>query len=62
MDRCRKLYEKYLQTYPENCSAWVKYATLETSLQEVERARHIYELGVNQQVLDMPEVWLHICF
>ena len=22
MDRCRKLYEKYLEWTPENCNAW----------------------------------------
>ncbi|GKE39019.1 crooked neck-like protein 1 [Tanacetum coccineum] len=27
MDRCRKLYEKYLEWSPENCYAWSKYVT-----------------------------------
>ncbi|GKF01296.1 crooked neck-like protein 1 [Tanacetum coccineum] len=34
MDRCRKLYEKYLEWSPENCYAWSKYAELERSLME----------------------------
>ncbi|PWA43578.1 ubiquitin-conjugating enzyme/RWD-like protein [Artemisia annua] len=28
MDRCWKLYEKYLEWSPENCYAWSKYAEL----------------------------------
>jgi len=56
VDRCRKLYEKYLEFMPENCYAWSKFAELESSLVEVERARGIFELAINQNVLDMPEV------
>jgi hypothetical protein len=35
--------------------AW-QFAEMETSVGEVERARAIYELAINQAVLDMPEV------
>jgi len=56
IDRCRKLYEKYLEFMPENCQAWAKYAELEASLNEIDRARGIFELAVSQPVLDMPEV------
>jgi len=56
VDRCRKLYEKYLEFAPSNCYAWSKFAELEASLAEDERARGIFELAINQQVLDMPEV------
>ncbi|GJU78442.1 crooked neck-like protein 1 [Tanacetum coccineum] len=69
MDRCRKLYGKYLEWSPENCYAWSKYAELERSLMETERARAIFELAIAQPVLDMPELlWksefqiLHLCF
>ncbi|KAG7259590.1 hypothetical protein CRUP_018770 [Coryphaenoides rupestris] len=55
-DRCRKLYEKYLQFSPENCSTWIKFAELETILGDVERARAIFELAIGQPRLDMPEV------
>lgn len=55
-DRCRKLYEKYLEFNPQNCSTWVKYAELESILGDVERARAIYELAVEQARLDMPEI------
>lgn len=56
IDRCRKLYEKYLEWSPENCYAWTKYAELERSLCETERARAIYELAIAQPALDMPEL------
>jgi crooked neck len=56
IDRCRTLYEKYLQIEPQNCSTWIKYANLERSLGETERSRAIFELAVDQPMLDMPEV------
>lgn len=56
MDRCRKLYQKYLETMSENCAAWVKFAEMEFGLQEMERARAIYELAITRPVLDMPEM------
>lgn len=55
-DRCRTLYEKYLEYNPQNCTTWIKYAELESILGDVERARAIYELGVEQPLLDMPEI------
>lgn len=55
-DRCRKLYEKYLEYNPQNCTTWIKYAELESILGDVERARAIFELGVDQPLLDMPEI------
>uniref|UniRef100_M4FIX4 Suppressor of forked domain-containing protein n=1 Tax=Brassica campestris TaxID=3711 RepID=M4FIX4_BRACM len=56
IDRCRKLYERYLEWSPENCYAWSKYAELERSLAETERARAIFELAISQPALDMPEL------
>ncbi|XP_006812602.1 crooked neck-like protein 1 [Saccoglossus kowalevskii] len=55
-DRCRILYEKFLEFNMENCTTWMKYSELETILGDVERARAIYELAINQPKLDMPEV------
>jgi crooked neck len=55
-DRCRVLYEKWLEYNPANCATWIKYAELETALGDRERARGIFELAVGQAVLDMPEV------
>ncbi|XP_052275538.1 crooked neck-like protein 1 [Dreissena polymorpha] len=55
-ERCRILYEKFLEFVPENCTTWMKYAELETILGDVERARAIFELAIAQTKLDMPEV------
>ncbi|TGZ65990.1 hypothetical protein CRM22_005583 [Opisthorchis felineus] len=55
-DRCRKLYEKFLEFSPENCTTWMRYAELESLLGEVDRARAIYELAINRPLLDMPEL------
>jgi len=56
VDRCRAIYSKYLETYPENCVAWKNFADLESSVGEVDRARALLELAVGQEELDMPEV------
>ncbi|KAL5704858.1 Crooked neck-like protein 1 [Ranunculus cassubicifolius] len=56
IDRCRTLYEKYLQWAPAKCYAWCKYAEFEQSLSEIERARAILELAIAQPALDMPEL------
>lgn len=55
-DRCRILYEKFLEFGPENCITWMKFAELESLLGDVERSRAIFELAVNQPRLDMPEL------
>jgi crooked neck len=55
-DRCRTLYNKYLEFSSANCQTWVRYAELETILGDTERARAIFELAVNQTLMDMPEV------
>uniref|UniRef100_A0A8R7QDT5 Pre-mRNA-splicing factor Syf1/CRNKL1-like C-terminal HAT-repeats domain-containing protein n=2 Tax=Triticum urartu TaxID=4572 RepID=A0A8R7QDT5_TRIUA len=55
-DRCRTLYEKYIEWSPANCYAWRKYAELEKNLGEADRARSIYDLAIAQPALDMPEV------
>lgn len=55
-DRCRILYEKFLEFNPENCVTWMKFAELETLLGDAERARAIYELAIAQPRLDMPEL------
>ncbi|KAL6276549.1 hypothetical protein ACE6H2_020150 [Prunus campanulata] len=54
VDRCRKLYENYLDWSPHNSNNWVKYAELEKTLGEEERARGIFELAIGQPQLDKP--------
>lgn len=55
-DRCRILYQKFLEFGPENCITWMKFAELETLLGDTDRARAIYELAINQNRIDMPEL------
>lgn len=55
-DRCRKLYEKFLEYSPADCHVWVKYAELESILGDTDRARAIFELAIKQPIMDMPEV------
>lgn len=55
-DRCRILYQKFLEFGPENCITWMKFAELETLLGDAERARAIYQLAIDQPRLDMPEL------
>ncbi|XP_054154113.1 crooked neck-like protein 1 [Oppia nitens] len=55
-DRCRVLYQKFLEFSPQNCTVWMKFAELETILGELDRARAIYEIAIDQPRLDMPEV------
>uniref|UniRef100_A0AC35UCE2 TPR_REGION domain-containing protein n=1 Tax=Rhabditophanes sp. KR3021 TaxID=114890 RepID=A0AC35UCE2_9BILA len=57
-ERCRTLYEKWISLNPENAKVWNGFAELETMLDDVERARSIYELAINYPNLEMPElVW-----
>lgn len=52
----RTLYEKYIEWDPTNSAAWIKYAELETQLEDFSRTRGIFELGISQAQLSMPEV------
>lgn len=55
IDRCRALYEKYVEWAPSSAKAWLKFAELESQLGEAARARALFELAVGQPLLDMPE-------
>eukprot|EP00127_Corallochytrium_limacisporum_P001350 Clim_evm6s53 gene=Clim_evmTU6s53 len=58
VDRCRKLYEKFVGYDPTSALVWVQYAELEAELFDVDRVRAIYELALAMPVLDQPElVW-----
>ena len=54
--RCRTLYENYIAWNPANCQAWIKFAELERGLDDLDRTRGLFELAVDQPVLDMPEL------
>jgi len=55
-DRCRKIYEKYLEYNPNKCAAWMKFAELKGALGDVDQVRAIYELAVSQPSIEMPEI------
>ena len=55
-DRVRTLYEKYIEWDPTNSSAWIKFAELESQLEDFSRTRGIFELGISQPSLSMPEL------
>ncbi|CAK5264928.1 unnamed protein product [Mycena citricolor] len=55
-DRARALYQKYLEFDSANAPAWIKFAELESQLQDFARTRSIFELGVSQSPLSMPEL------
>ncbi|KAI1325269.1 cell cycle control protein [Xylariaceae sp. FL0255] len=54
--RCRTLYEKHIEWNPANCQTWIKFAELERGLDDLDRTRAIFELAINQAILDMPEL------
>ncbi|EMD91840.1 hypothetical protein COCHEDRAFT_1194569 [Bipolaris maydis C5] len=55
-NRCRQLYTKYIEWNGSNCQTWIKFAELERGLDDLDRARAIFELAVEEQQLDMPEL------
>jgi len=58
VDRCRVIYEKFIELHPYLPKAWISYVDLEDKVGELDRARHLCELAVNQEQMDMPElVW-----
>jgi crooked neck len=67
VDRCRKLYSKYLEWCPSDQDVWVQYARLEGDVGEEERCRAVYDVALSlgdddeeesdgSIVLDRPEV------
>uniref|UniRef100_A0A7S2ZVE3 Pre-mRNA-splicing factor Syf1/CRNKL1-like C-terminal HAT-repeats domain-containing protein n=3 Tax=Rhodosorus marinus TaxID=101924 RepID=A0A7S2ZVE3_9RHOD len=56
MDRCRRIFAKWIETNPYSVTAWKEFAEMEASLGETSRARAVLELGVSQDELDMPEL------
>ncbi|OMJ28491.1 Pre-mRNA-splicing factor clf1 [Smittium culicis] len=55
-DRVRILYNKQLEFNPSICTTWIEFAKMESLLGETERSRSIYELAIEQDELDMPEL------
>ncbi|KAF2706763.1 TPR-like protein [Pleomassaria siparia CBS 279.74] len=53
--RCRTLYEKYIEWNTCNWRTWVQFAELERGLDDVDRAREVFEIAVGEAQMDMPE-------
>ena len=49
------MYERFLTVFPESSYAWINYASLETNVEEPERARALYEMGIEQDTIDDPD-------
>uniref|UniRef100_A0A0G4FV76 Suppressor of forked domain-containing protein n=1 Tax=Chromera velia CCMP2878 TaxID=1169474 RepID=A0A0G4FV76_9ALVE len=58
IDRCRKIYAKWVEMQPSNPRAWTALIDLEVSVQEMERARAIAEIAIGMEYMDAPEqIW-----
>ncbi|KAK8803532.1 hypothetical protein WA158_001226 [Blastocystis sp. Blastoise] len=55
IDRCRLIYNKFVETINYSVDVWISYAQFEYELEEYERMRAIFELAISQEVLDKPE-------
>ncbi|KAE9980319.1 hypothetical protein BLS_008084 [Venturia inaequalis] len=55
-ERVRTIHAKRVAWNPENAVGWKEYAELERGLDDIVRARAIYELAVEQDSLDMPDM------
>jgi crooked neck len=57
-DRCRTIFGKWLERSPESGKAYIAFARFECQLEEFERANAIYEIAIESEALDLPElVW-----
>lgn len=55
-DRCRILYEKYIENYPEMPQSWIEFAQMEQTLGDIDRARAIFEMAIEEPEMEMPEI------
>lgn len=56
IDRCRRVYQKWIESNPASPKAWIRFGELERTLGETERSTAIMELAISQSALYMPEV------
>ncbi|CAI9090992.1 OLC1v1025902C1 [Oldenlandia corymbosa var. corymbosa] len=52
----RGIFERFVEWLPENCSSWIKYAAMERSSGESERARMIFQRAFDLPALDRPDL------
>ena len=55
VDRCRRIFERWLQERSDAVDVWLKFAEMEEQLDELDRARRILDLATAQLQLDRPE-------
>jgi crooked neck len=54
----RTLYEKFINTFPDNPIPWIKFGEFEKDLEEYERFEKVFELAIDNNQMNMPEtVW-----
>lgn len=46
-DRVRKIYNKFVESFPNNVEIWLNYANFEYQLNDIDRSRSIYKLALN---------------
>ncbi|ONH69932.1 Pre-mRNA-splicing factor CLF1 [Cyberlindnera fabianii] len=46
-DRVRKIYEKNVETFPQRADVWIEFAELESELNDLDRARAIFEIALD---------------
>ena len=56
VDRCRKLFDRWLMVQPWACDAWLGFIELEKSLEELTRCSALYELAVKAPSIERPEI------
>ena len=56
VDRCRKIYAKWVEADAKSSKAWAAFGDLEHAVGEQARARAVYELALAQADVDKPEV------
>lgn len=59
LERCRKIYQKQIEVFPEKSQVWIEFAEFEAQLDEVVRARQLFEIASGRPNLDLPEkLWM----
>lgn len=57
-DNCRKIYAKWIEHFPDSGKAYIAFAQFEAQLEEFDRSKAIFELAIESEALDLPElVW-----
>nr|PIM01056.1 putative crooked neck family 1 protein isoform 2 [Toxoplasma gondii COUG] len=56
IDRCRKIYAKFIELHPFNPRAWIAMIDLEVLAEEQARARALCELAIGMEEMDTPEL------